>query len=57
MLQQKKKVPNQSKNAPVFSQIDPLIGEPLDPKAVIANLKRNPEIPDVPPPPIPTRAT
>ncbi|ENN80265.1 uncharacterized protein LOC109533834 isoform X1 [Dendroctonus ponderosae] len=26
-----------------------------DPKKVIANLKRNPEIPDVPPPPLPVR--
>lgn len=48
---------NQSRGPPVFSPINPATGEPLDPKQVIANLKRNPEIPDVPPPALPTKAS
>jgi len=31
--------------------------EETDPKRVIANLKKNPEIPDVPPPPLPVKVT
>ncbi|KAL1493044.1 hypothetical protein ABEB36_011185 [Hypothenemus hampei] len=38
-----------SKNVPSYSE------EETDPKKVIANLRRNPEIPDVPPPPLPVR--
>ncbi|XP_060516301.1 uncharacterized protein LOC132695817 isoform X2 [Cylas formicarius] len=31
--------------------------EPTDPKQIVANLKRNPEIPDIPPLPLPVRVS
>lgn len=47
----------QQRSGPTLSSINPINDEPFDPKQVIANLKRNPEIPDVPPPALPVKTS
>lgn len=48
---------NLGRGPPVLAPINPTSDEPVDPKQVIANLKRNPEIPDVPPPALPVKTS
>ncbi|XP_030748395.1 uncharacterized protein LOC115876670 isoform X2 [Sitophilus oryzae] len=53
-----KYLPKDNGNAPVNNRVSiDRVQDEADPKTVVANLKTNPEIPDVPPPPLPVKTS